>query len=229
MVVVPFDRALMAASAKEFVQRMVAAHGVVGWVEGADFRFGAGRAGDMALLHTLGHEQGFSVGVVPDVLLDGQEVRSSRVRCALQLGEVAEAAQLLGRPWSLAGQVVRGAQMGRQLGVPTANLDATSWAGLLPPPEGVFAAFAEVAGVRYAAAVSVGRKLTLAGGVHALLLEAHLLDFSGDLYGQHLQVEFMQRLRGQQKFAGVDALRVQLHEDIAQARRVLAELEKMPG
>jgi riboflavin kinase/FMN adenylyltransferase len=201
---------------------MVAEHNLIGggWVEGADFRFGRGRAGDMAMLRALGVEMGFSVRVVEpvQVALGGGNpvpVSSSLVRGLIEQGRMEDAAACLGRLWTLAGPVVHGEKRGRTLGVPTANLDPKAWEGLAMPPEGVYACIAWAAGTPHPAAVSVGRKPMFGG--QALAVEAHLLRFGGgpdELYGRPLTLGFGRFLRAQSVYAGVDELLKQIHADI---------------
>lgn len=216
--VLRFDAAVAALSPADFVRSVLVGRLAAGAViVGERFRFGHGRAGDVELLARLGPELGFRVHAVPAVLQEGAPVSSSRVREALAAGEVAHAARLLGRAPFVDGVVVRGDGRGRGLGVPTANLDP---ANEILPADGVYAARARFEPARARpCVVNVGRRPTF-GGV-ATVLEAHLLDFTGDLYGLRLRVAFAERLRGERRFDGPDALLAQIRSDIQAARAIL--------
>ena len=188
-------------------------------VEGYDFRFGRARAGDIALLRSLCDAAGVAFEAVPARLVGGEVVSSSRVRAALQRGDVTEARTLLGRPYGVAAEVVTGAQRGRTIGFPTANLGTTA---TLLPADGVYAVRATVAGVRYAGAANVGPNPTF--GELARKIEVHLIGYAGDLYGTRLAVEFVERLRETRPFAGVEALVEQLNADVVAAKRACEEL-----
>jgi len=187
-------------------------------VEGYNFRFGRARAGDTARLRTLCEGAGVAFEEVPARVVRGEVVSSSRVRAALQRGDVAEARELLGRPYGVAAQVVTGAKRGRTIGFPTANLGATE---TLLPGDGVYAVRATVAGKRYAGAANVGPNPTF--GELARKIEVHLIGFAGDLYGTRLAVEFVARLRETRPFAGVEALVEQLTADVITANRACEE------
>jgi riboflavin kinase/FMN adenylyltransferase len=188
-------------------------------VVGFNFRFGRDRGGDVEVLQALGRRHGFAVRAVPPVLIDGAPVSSTRVREAIVRGAVDAARDLLGRPYFVDGAVVRGLGRGRRLGIPTANLDPVNE---ILPGAGVYAARCrvEAAGL-VPAVVNVGRRPTFGGG--AMVLEAHLLDFEGDLYGRKLRVAFERRLRDEARFADAEALRGQILRDVEQARRVLEQ------
>lgn len=213
-----FDTKLAAMRADEFVERVLvqrlAAREV--WV-GPDFRFGKGNQGDLALLRSLGADLGFAAHMIEPVLIGGARVSSSTIRTHLRTGELQAAARLLGRAYSIGGKVVRGQQLGRKLGYPTANLRL---ARRTPAVKGVFAS--RVHGVfdaPWPSVSSLGTRPTILGT--ELLLEAHLFDFDGDLYGHHIEVEFVQRLRDEEKFADLPALVAQIDRDAAQARQIL--------
>jgi len=187
-------------------------------VEGYDFRFGRARAGDIALLRTLCEDAGVAFEAVPARLVGGEAVSSSRVRAALQRGDVTEARLLLGRPYGVAAEVVTGARRGRTIGFPTANLGTTE---TLLPADGVYAVRATVGGTRYAGAANVGPNPTF--GELARKIEVHLIGYAGDLYGTRLAVEFVERLRETRPFAGVDALVEQLNADVVAATKACEE------
>lgn len=182
-------------------------------VVGFNHRFGRGARGDAPLLEALGPRLGFRAHVVAPLLVDGIPVSSSEVRQALQAGDLERAARLLGRPYSVEGEVVRGAGRGRTLGFPTANVKTHR---PLPLPAGVYACRAFLGPDRYPAVINVGVRPTF--GETELLVEAHLLDFSGDLYGRRLRLAFLRRLREERKFPDVEALRRQIALDVAAAR-----------
>jgi riboflavin kinase/FMN adenylyltransferase len=183
---------------------------------GADFRFGAGRLGDIELLRRLGPAHGFEVEPFEPVVIDGAPVSSSRVRRVIIDGDIATAARLLGRPHEVAGVVVPGDCRGRTIGYPTANLGGLR---ALPPATGVYACWASFGGARRMAAVNIGDRATFGRGRS---VEAYILDFSGDLYGRELQLAFVARLRDDEKFDSVEALIAQIDRDVEQTRAVLS-------
>jgi len=188
-------------------------------VVGHDFRFGRNGEATAAMLATAGQRLGFEVDVVPPVAVDGERVSSSGVRGALAGGDFAQVRRWLGRPYSMTGRVVQGNRLGRSLGFPTANLQIER---RRPPLHGIFAvrvhgaAEAPLPGV-----ASLGTRPTV-DGEHTLL-EAHVFDFSGDLYGREIEVEFVAKLREEEHFPSLDALVAQMHQDAAQARRILRD------
>lgn len=215
-----FDARLAAMPAELFVRdvlvQRLAAREV--WV-GAGFRFGKGRAGTLETMRWLGDECGFVTGAIAPVVLDGERVSSTGIRAALQAGDFARAARLLGRPYALGGRVVRGRQLGRRLGFATANL---RFGGKTPPLSGVFAAQVHGVGAQpWPAVSSFGTRPTVAGVEP--LLEAHLFDFEGDLYGRRIEVEFVAKLREEQTFDSLPALVAQMQHDAARARAVLRQ------
>ena len=222
-----FNAGLAAMHAEDFVREVLAqrmgAREV--WV-GADFRFGYRRAGDVALLRRLASELGFEVRVLEAVpATDGERVSASRVRARLAAGDFAGAAQLLGRPFTMGGRVVRGERLGRTLGYPTANLRL----GTRVAPIGGICAVRVRVGVRWWPGVaSLGTRPSITGHGEPLL-EVHLFDFDGDLYGQRIEVEFIAKLRDEEKFRDLDALRAQMDRDAASARRILADNHTVSG
>jgi riboflavin kinase/FMN adenylyltransferase len=185
-------------------------------VVGFNHTFGRGARGTPALLEELGAVLGFAVHVVPSFSVDGLVVSSSAIRQALKAGDVGRAGLLLGRPYSVSGRVARGKERGRPLGFPTANLRPDQ--ELIIPP-GVYAARASWEGGSAAAVVNLGVRPTFGEGEY--WLEAHLLDFSGDLYGSIITLSFVARLRPERKFEDVEALRAQIARDAAQTRQLL--------
>jgi riboflavin kinase/FMN adenylyltransferase len=213
LVALEFDARLAALTPDAFVREVLASLlGARHVVVGESFRFGHARQGDAHTLEALGGRQGFDVQVVRPVLHAGRPISSSRVREAIAAGEVRDAAELLGRPYALDGVVVRGDGRGRGLGFPTAQL---------LPARGVYAGRALVPGGEWrAAVVNVGERPTFGGT--GLVVEAHLLDFAGDLYDARVRLSFQARLRGEQRFASATALVERIHEDVRAARELLA-------
>ncbi|MDD2883848.1 MAG: bifunctional riboflavin kinase/FAD synthetase [Dechloromonas sp.] len=211
----PFNAAFAALSAEEFVQRvLVEALQLRHLIIGDDFRFGRERRGDFSLLQRLGADLGFTVEAMGSVRLDGERVSSSGVRRALAAGDMAHAARLLGRPYMIDGQVAHGDKLGRQLGFATANIRIKH----NPlPMRGVFAV--EVAGLGpnpLPGVANLGIRPTVAGT--RALLEVHLFDFARDIYGAHISVRFVRKLRDEQRFPNLDALKAQIAADAAAAR-----------
>lgn len=188
------------------------------WV-GPGFRFGKGRAGDLALLEELGAAHGFTAHAIEPVMDGNERVSSTRIRAALTAGDFATAERLLGRAYAIDGRVVRGRQLGRALGYPTANL---RHARRTPALSGIFAGRVHGAGDRpWPSVISFGTRPTVDGSEP--LLEAHLFDFRGDLYGRRIAVEFVSRLRDEEKFDGLPELVAQMHRDAAAARAALKQ------
>jgi riboflavin kinase / FMN adenylyltransferase len=222
LVVAP-TRELLGLTAEDFLHHFVTEHNVVGFAEGADFRFGKGRGGDVKVLRSVGDQMGFRTAVVEPVRVALSDlliapVSSSLVRWLLAHGRVADAARVLGKPYALSTTVVKGEQRGRTIGVPTANLDREALADRVLPADGVYAGWVELDdGSIHPAAVSIGFKPTF-GQVHRTI-EAHLPGFAGDLYDRRITIRFVRWLRDQQPFPGVETLKAQLGRDIAQTRR----------
>lgn len=186
---------------------------------GADFRFGRDRGGDIATLNTVGSQAGYDVVVVDLVDDSGDEpISSTRIRTLLAEGDVTTAAELLGGAYELCGIVVEGDRRGRTIGFPTANLAVDD--RMAVPADGVYAAWAVVNDVTHPAVVNIGNRPTFEGARRSI--EAHLLDFEGDLYGRGVALRFVSRLRGEQKFESIDALVAQIGSDVAAGRRTLA-------
>lgn len=184
---------------------------------GSDFRFGYGRRGDVELLHEVGARQGFSVHVLKLLGEGDGKFSSTEVRRAMEAGDVELAAEVLGRPPTLRGPVVRGEGRGRQIGIPTANVATKPNVQL--PALGVYSGAVVFGRERHKAVINVGRRPTFAGD--GVTVEAHLIDWDGDLYGRSLDVELHHRLRGEVKFTGIDELVAQIRRDIEAARSLL--------
>ena len=221
-IVLPFDRDLASMGPSDFVTRILVERiGLRAIVVGYDHAFGRGRTGNHDLLTELGARHGFDVDVIPPAAVGDQVVSSSALRRLLaEAGDVKHAAHLLGRRYTLGGSVVSGAQRGRQLGFPTANVVPTDDRKLIPSI-GVYAIRIQVDGEAQAfgGMMNIGRRPTFEETV--VHLEAHLFDFYGDLYGRQVRVEFVDRMRSERKFHTVDALIAQLREDEARCRAVL--------
>ncbi len=216
----PFNQAVSEIRAAEFVNRLLSYARLAELWCGPDFALGHNREGTVEFLEAEGRQRGFGVRVMPPVLIDGEIISSTRIRQTLRDGAVDQAARYLGRPFRLAGQVVEGAKRGRQLGIPTANLSISEERAM--PAVGVYACHADAAGWHGQAVVNIGFRPTFAGGEARPTVEAHLLDYSGDLYGQTVSLDFVARLRREIKFPGVPALLEQIQRDIVEARRLLA-------
>jgi riboflavin kinase / FMN adenylyltransferase len=213
-----FDEAFSRQPGEEFIRQLARSLGKIqSLCVGADFVFGHRRSGDVALLKTLGGELDFTVHGLAAVSLDGQMVSSTRIREGIRAGHLDAASQMLGRPYAIAGRVVAGDRIGQQLGFPTANLDV---AGLVLPPGGVYAGLTGVKGRPYRVALNIGFRPTVVSSAPTLRVEAHLLDFSGDLYGAELEIEISERLREERKFNSAAQLRTQIEQDIAIVRRL---------
>jgi len=220
LLLLPFDAAFAARTADAFVREvLVETLGVRHVVVGDDFRFGKERAGNLASLERAGREHGFTVTACETVELGGERASSSRVRAHLAAGELDAAAALLGRPYRISGRVVHGEKVGRTLGFPTANVALGSHR---PPLRGVFAVRATDLddGSCWPAVANLGERPTVGG--RRLLLEVHVLDAAPELYGHHLAVDFVRRLRTEQRFDSLDALKAQIARDVDDARDVLA-------
>ena len=190
-----------------------------GLVVGPDFAMGKGREGTIDRLEVLGGEMGFSLTVVENLTLDRDEaVRSTNVRNALKAGDVSTVRSQLGRTYSLTGRVIKGAGRGSQLGFPTANIEVP--ANLAIPADGIYACFAIVDGQPLMAAVSIGTRPTFKDQDHAI--EVFILDYTGALYDRMLTIEFVQRIRGQEKYETIKALQDQVNRDVVRTREILA-------
>ena len=210
-----FDRALSETTAETFLGQLARDLGHIQSIcVGSNFTFGHKRLGNVELLRKTGQELGFTVHGLSAVSLDGDRVSSTRIRDAIRSGNLDSATQMLGRAYSLVGNVVEGDRLGRKLGFPTANIDV---AGLTIPPTGVYAVHADISGKPHRAVLNIGYRPTLQSPAPRLRVEAHLLNFEGDLYGKQLEITFIEKLRGEQKFDSLDSLRQQIARDIQKA------------
>ena len=216
LLVLHFDHAFAATSPEDFVRQLVEHSQPLREIcVGHEWSFGKGRAGNLALLKELGRVHGFNVIGVEAVKVNGEVVSSTAIRKAVEEGNLVKATQMLGREYTILGTVIRGAQLGRQLGFPTANLSAHSEQF---PPNGVYIAEARLHGTLYRGVANLGFRPTVAEGKPERLLELHLFDLDREIYGEELEVRFLRYLRPEQKFADVEKLRAQIASDVQQAR-----------
>ena len=216
LLLIQFDKAFSEQTGEGFIRGVARDLGhVQSLCVGANFVFGHKRGGNVDLLRRLGAELKFMVHGMAAVSLDGRAVSSTRIREAIRAGDLDGVSQMLGRAYSLAGTVVRGDGLGHQIGFPTANVDAT---GLALPPHGVYAVLAEAGGKTYRAVLNIGLRPTLQNPNPQLRVEAHLIDFAGELYGQDLEVAFVDKLRGETRFPSLAELRQQIARDILEAQ-----------
>ena len=214
IVFIPFDREIAAVPAEEFVRRFLTGRlHVACLLVGEDFRFGRARAGDIALLRKLGPECGFEVKAASLTTIHGKRVSASQVREAIAAGDMERAAELMGRPYVLVGEVVAGQGRGRKLAIPTANLAPENE---LLPREGVYVTETLVELEWHNSVTNVGSRPTFAGAGFAI--ETHLPGFSGDLYHERLRVRFLTRIRDERRFETPEALRAQIADDLARMR-----------
>jgi len=212
LVVIPFDEGFSSQTAEEFVQDVLIDRlGAEQVSVGENFRFGKGAKGTAEFLS--GHDE-FETRVVPLVEAAGETISSSHIRGLIAAGDMSQAAEFLGGPFLFEGEVVAGDRRGRELGIPTANILPDE--GYVVPGHGVYAATAH----GHPAAVNVGVRPTFETG-RGLLVEAHLIGFDGDLYGQTLRIAFLERLRGEKRFESVDELVAQMNRDVEQAKRIV--------
>ena len=210
-----FNRRLRELSAEQFVQQvLIEGLGVQHLEVGDDFRFGCDRSGDFAFLQSSGEQHGFTVEAANTVAESGERISSTRLRQVLAEGDFALAERLLGRPFSIAGRVLYGQQLGRTIGAPTANVQLKR---VNPPLHGVYRVSVELDGVLQKGVANIGKRPTVKsdGKAH---LEVHLFDFDGDLYGRRLDVVFHEKLREEQRFDSLDALQAAIKADFAAAR-----------
>lgn len=224
-VVQPFDRDFAAKTPAEFEALLLDGLGAAEIVVGFDYTYGKQRGGTVESLRAACAARGVAFSVVPKVTVDGLPASSTKVRELLLDGKVEAAARLLDRHYALEGEVVHGAGRGRGIGFPTANL-STSFE--LIPGSGVYAVRARVDGETWPAAANIGRKPTVAGENAPITVELHLIGFEGDLYGKRMEARFLQRIRSEQRFPGLDALTAQIARDVERARDVCAAFTPLP-
>jgi riboflavin kinase/FMN adenylyltransferase len=218
MAILPFTIEMAQTSAAEFVEELVTHLKMRQLWVGPDFALGRDREGNIPTLRQIGQRMGFGLCVAEPLVRDGEVVSSTRIRHMLTRGEVRQATTLLGRYPSLTGQVMQGAQRGRLLGFPTANLSVLPERAI--PADGVYACFIWVHRKRYSTVTNIGIRPSFAGAER--MVETHLLDFSGDLYGLDMKMEFVERLRPERRFENLDELVAQIRSDAEQAAELLA-------
>jgi riboflavin kinase/FMN adenylyltransferase len=219
LLIIKFDKAFAATPPEDFVQQLVAHSKPLREIcVGHEWSFGKGRRGNLALLKKLGQQSNFNVVGIPAVTLRNSEVVSSTaIRHAIEAGDLVKAAEMLGREYTILGTVVRGENLGKKIGFPTANLSAHSEQF---PPNGVYFAQAKLNGVTYPGVVNLGYRPTVSSDKAERVLEIYLLDFNHDIYGKDIEVRFVQYLRPEQKFENLDALVRQIELDVQQARKL---------
>jgi len=219
LLVINFDKTFAATAPEDFVQQLVTHSKPLREIcVGHEWSFGKGRRGNLALLKKLGAQFDFNVVGIPAVTLrNGELVSSTAVRHAIEAGDLAKAAEMLGREYTILGTVVRGDHLGKKIGFPTANLSAHSEQF---PPNGVYFAQATLAGTVYPGVVNLGYRPTVSSGKSERVLEIHLLDFDHEIYGKDVEVRFVRYLRPEQKFENLDALARQIELDVQQARQL---------
>jgi riboflavin kinase/FMN adenylyltransferase len=217
LLLIQFDKKFSEQTGEEFIRSLTRDFGKIHSVcVGTDFVFAHKRSGNVELLKKLGAELNFSVHGLAAVSLDGQVVSSTRIRETVRAGDFDAASQMLGRTYAISGRVVEGDKLGHKLGFPTANLDA---ANLVLPPNGVYSGCTKLRGRFYRVALNIGLRPTVAVNKPQLRVEAHLLDFSGELYGEDLEIEIGEKLRDERKFASPAQLREQIARDIVEVRK----------
>ena len=219
VITLPFDEHIRQLSAAAFVDKLLHSLRMKELHVGADFALGFQREGDVRFLRAQGETQGFTVNAVDLIggVDGGGQISSSKIRQFLRQGEVVKAREMLGRSYTLEGTVVEGEKRGRAIGFPTANLSV--WDEQLIPANGVYATWASLGDETYRAAANIGQRPTFAGD--NITVEAHLLDFSGDLYGESVELRFEERLRPERQFNGLAELVAQIERDVAATRRLL--------
>jgi riboflavin kinase/FMN adenylyltransferase len=218
LIVLPFTRERMSQSALDFMRQVCGAIALRELWAGPDLSVGHKREGSLSRLAEIGHDLGYTVHPMEPLSIDGAQIRSTRIRHALEAGDVEQSERLLGRPFELRGTVVSGDKRGRTIGFPTANVSVDAQQAL--PANGVYICAVEIAGEQYGAVTNVGTRPTFDGV--ARRVEAYLLDFGREIYGESVRVRFLHRLRAEQKFDGIAALIAQITQDVADGRAYLA-------
>jgi riboflavin kinase/FMN adenylyltransferase len=219
LLIVPFDENFAAQPPGVFIRALADACNPLRRIcVGAEWAFGHNRSGNVGLLRELGEELGFTVSETPAVHAGGMPVSSTRIRKAVEHGDLGVAHTLLGRDYTVFGTVEEGDHLGRKLGFPTANLRAHNEQF---PPDGVYAVRVQIDSAVFPGVANIGYRPTVAGSIAERKLEVHVFDFDGDLYGRDVDVDFISFLRGERKFQDLDALKTQITADAVKARRIL--------
>lgn len=219
ILVLPFDEALKNMPWQTFYRLLVEGYNACGFVCGEDFRFGAGGEGNAACLQAQSQKDGLSCSIVDKVVVEDTEVSSRHIRSLLEKGQVEKANRFLGHPHLLCGTVIPGKQLGRTIGIPTANLSYSPERVQLP--YGVYACRTEIDGKAYGAVTNIGVRPTVAG--EGVTVEPWILDFAGDLYGRELRLEVLSYLRPEQKFPDLEALKAQIEKDALRTREIFGK------
>ena len=217
IITLSFTPELAQLSAGQFISLLKKYLRMRGVVIGPDFALGQNREGNTDTLRRLGQEMGFSVTVVPPIIINGEVVSSTAIRNALAEGDMKRVQNLVGRPFSLHGRVIPGTRRGAELGFPTANLDTDPEQAL--PAEGVYVGWVHINDQAYPSMTNIGKRPTFGGSER--VVEVYLLDYHGDLYGQELTIDIIERLRGEMKFDNLEELKKQIAEDVKQGRAIL--------
>jgi len=225
VVALPFNPELAQLTAREFIQLLKDHLRMRGLIVGPDFALGRNREGDAERLRLLGQEMGFSVEVIPPVVLDGEVISSSAVRQALAQGDMKRVEKFFGRPFSLSGEIVSGDERGGTLGYPTANLDVRAEQAL--PGDGVYVTVAHLDGESLPSVTSIGVRPTFGGGKR--LVETYLLDYEGELHGQRLRIDLLDKLRDEKRFGNAEELKSAIGKDVERARAILDKRLKREG
>ncbi len=223
VVTYPFDRSVSETSARDFMRRLKDRLGLSHLMIGYDFALGKGREGHAGRLTELGRELGYTVQIVDAVSDESGVISSTEIRKLVSLGNVAEAAKLLGRNYALSGPVVHGDGRGRRINIPTANIHYPE--SKLLPANGIYACWGHLGSERYMAATNIGVNPTFTPDKRTVNVEAHLLDFDRDIYKQELKLEFVARLRDELRFNSVEALLKQIRSDVETTRTILSQSE----
>lgn len=216
----PFNTRVASLTAEQFMAQTKEHLGLRQLWVGQDFALGRGREGNVERLRQLGEVLGFELKVIPPAVENGVPISSSRIRSLLSQGDVVQAAHLLGRPYSLEGEVIQGDGRGRTIGIPTANLSI--WEERIVPKNGVYVTRVHVDNQAWGSVTNIGFRPTFDNQNERPQVETHILDFYQDLYGQRVRIEFLLRLRDEQRFPSIDALIQQIHNDVVKARQALA-------
>ena len=220
IITMPFDRSIAETSARDFMAQLKEHLGLTHLLIGYDFALGKNREGNAQRLAELGLEMGYAVDVVPALGDESGVISSTEIRKLISVGNVTEAAKLLGRNYSLSGPVIHGDGRGRRINIPTANIGYPD--SKILPPNGIYACWAHIGAERFMAATNIGINPTFTPDKRTVNVEAHLLDFDRDIYGQNVIIEFVSRLRDELKYDSVDALVKQIHKDIEETRKILS-------
>jgi riboflavin kinase/FMN adenylyltransferase len=213
ILLIRFDKNFSEQTGEAFIRALARDFGKISSIcVGSNFVFGHKRGGNVALLKKLGAELNFQVHGLSAVSLDGEVVNSTRIRTLIRAGDIDTASQMLGRPYAISGKVITGDKVGQKIGFPTANLETS---GLVLPPNGVYAARAKIKKQTYRVALNIGVRPTVATGKRELRVEAHVLDFKGNLYGETLDVEMGTKLREERQFGSKEELQAQIRKDVS--------------